>query len=198
MEDKDDDYNEILYRLYFTADLPSSFSSAQRLYKVAKFKLPHITFKQVKNWLAHQELYGAFHMQKHIHQRRHYFVKEAFKEFEYDIAIFKKYANYQFPIRYTALLVFIDCFSKKVYTKPLKRRSGPEVAAAVATILDSMPQTPTSIRSDKERAFLSYHMAAVCKVRNVTQSFTFQLPKVSLIITHTPHTHTHYINRLRW
>ena len=171
--------NEELYKLYFSADLPSSYGSVQKLYKAAKKTMPDITLKQVKYWLEHQEVYGAFRAQRHIHQRRHYYVGEAYREFEYDIAIFKQWKEYQFPVAYASLLIFIDVFSKKVYAKPLKRRSAPEVAAATAVILDSMPQTPISIRSDKEAAFRSYLMKAVCRARNVTQTFTTFLPKVN-------------------
>ena len=170
--------NEILHKLYFTAGESSSFSSIDRLYLSAKRYIPQIKRKQVAEWLKKQETYGAFHAQKHHHARRHYMVKEPNTQCEFDIAVFLKWANYQFPKKYAYLMIFIDCFSKKLWTRPLMNRSGTEVAQSIAQILDEMPRYPKSIRSDREASFMSYHMAAVCKSREVRQSFTLFLPKV--------------------
>lgn len=174
--------NEILHKLYFTAVAASSYSSIERLYVNAKRHLPKITRKQVKTWLQKQETYGAFHAQKHHHARRHYMVAGPNIQSEYDLAIFLKWKNFQFPKKYAYLMVFIDCFSKKLRTRPLMDRSGPDVAQSIAQILDSMPNYPKSIRSDREASFMSYHMTAVCRARGVRQTFTLFLPKVRIVL----------------
>lgn len=103
--------NDTLHNLYFSPEEPSAYSSVRKLYNAVRKVWPTLKYKDVESWLFTQEEYGAFRGQRLRHERRHYHVSEAFKEIEYDIIIWPKgWKRFQFPIRYTGCLVFIDCF----------------------------------------------------------------------------------------
>lgn len=54
---KNKDRLDLLEKLYYTPNEPSSFSSKQRLYKSAKKLDKNITIKDVSDWLLKQRTY---------------------------------------------------------------------------------------------------------------------------------------------
>lgn len=173
--------HDLLYEIWFDPAKPAGYGSAQHLYKAAKLKDKSITLKYTKQFLAEEPVYGAFKLLTHRHNMRHYYVNAPDKEYEYDLIIFNRYVGFLFPTYYVAALLFIDCFSKMGYVEPVISRSALDVSAATAKILDRMPRYPESIRSDREKAFMSAELRKVCQDRNVKQTFTTRLPKGAMV-----------------
>lgn len=56
------------------------------------------------------------------------------------------------------ILVVIDCFSKKVWAEPLKRKSKEETGDALDKIFNSMPSFPTMCVTDDGRGNIFMHV----------------------------------------
>lgn len=57
---------------------------------------------------------------------------------------------------YIYILVVIDCFSKQVWARPLKTKSGPETAIALESILKDLDDFPINLVTDSGREFFNY------------------------------------------
>ena len=49
---------------------------------------------------------------------------------------------------YSYILLLVDCFSKKVWAKPLSRKTAEDTATALSTIFESMKSPPTMFVTD--------------------------------------------------
>ena len=50
--------------------------------------------------------------------------------------------------RYSYILLLVDCFSKKIWVRPLSRKTKEETATALTSIFDSMLTPPTMFVTD--------------------------------------------------
>lgn len=57
---------------------------------------------------------------------------------------------------YVYILIIIDCFSKQVWGRPLKTKSGPETAQAFESILKDLDEFPVNLVTDSGREFFNY------------------------------------------
>ena len=57
---------------------------------------------------------------------------------------------------YIYILIIIDCFSKRVWGRPLKTKSGPETANAFEEILKDLDDFPINLVTDSGREFFNY------------------------------------------
>ena len=51
------------------------------------------------------------------------------------------------------ILIMVDCFSKKLWAQPLKRKTKEATAEAMEKILDEMKSFPTMIVTDAGKGF---------------------------------------------
>ena len=60
---------------------------------------------------------------------------------------FKRH-NFSHGKSYSYILLLVDCFSKKVWVRPLSRKSAEESALALTSIFESMETPPTMFVTD--------------------------------------------------
>lgn len=60
---------------------------------------------------------------------------------------FKRH-NFSGGKSYSYILLLVDCFSKKIWAKPLSKKTAEETALALTSIFDSMKSPPTMFVTD--------------------------------------------------
>ena len=59
------------------------------------------------------------------------------------------------------ILIVIDCFSKRVWARPLKSKSGPETSQAFESILSQLDHFPINICTDAGKEFFNYDCSKI-------------------------------------
>ena len=106
--------------------------SQRRLFKVLKTD---------KNYIMHQKPVRNF-------ERRHYDVNFYGEVCQMDLAVMYNYSNYIY------FLMLIDCFSLKMFTKPLKNKSSVTVSKALEEIFVEFGAQIHVLQSDRGKEFI--------------------------------------------
>lgn len=77
-------------------------------------------------------------------------------------------------------LVVIDCFSKYVWTEPLKTKSGEEVTAAFAKILQRAKTGPKNLHTDHGKEFYNHRFQNLMQKWNINHYSTFSHTKAAI------------------
>jgi Integrase core domain len=81
---------------------------------------------------------------------------------------------------YKFILVVIDCFSKFVWCKPLKSKSGEEVAHAFEDILKSQRRRPLNLQTDQGREYFNVHFQKLMKQYCINHYNTYSHMKAAI------------------
>ena len=79
------------------------------------------------------------------------------------------------------LLTVIDVFSKYAWILPLKQKTGPLTAKALATLFKTSKRTPQKLQTDDGKEFYNKHVTAVLKDHNVHHFSTAGDTKASVV-----------------
>ena len=127
----DDDYH-YLSNLYYNSDRTLNHSNADRIWKYVRLRGDrYLTKKDIERWVGNQ-CFITFHRparkKKKIPQPK---VIAFYKNFQWDSDIVKmvKFENKNNDYKY--FVVFIDIFTKYLYTKPLKSLQSEEMVEAM-------------------------------------------------------------------
>ena len=99
--------------------------------------------------------------------RRKVIVKGFNDLFQVDLIDMQKYSRFNKGNKY--LLTIIDCFTKKAWAVPIKSKSGPDVAAAMGTVLASLDNPPKYIAHDAGGEFINPSFSRLMKQYNITE-----------------------------
>jgi hypothetical protein len=97
--------------------------------------------KKDKNYIMHQKPVRNF-------ERRHYDVNFYGELCQMDLAVMFKFSNYIY------FLLLIDCFSLKMFVKPLKSKSSANVASALEEIFQEFGAPIHVLQSDRGKEFI--------------------------------------------
>ena len=141
---------KILRKIYLDPAHQASFSSAHRLYTAAKKLLPKLTLKQVKEWLPTQDVYTLHKRVRVRFPRRKTLVPSASYQYQADLVDMSKLKkeNRQF----TFLLNVVDCFSRKLFSEPIKTKSNANVVKGFKKIFKRMKKLQNSCRVTWEKS----------------------------------------------
>ncbi len=106
--------------------------SEKRLYSV---------LKRDKNYIMHQKPVRNF-------ERRHYDVNYYGELCQMDLAVMFNYSNFVY------FLLLIDCFSLKMFAKPLKSKSSASVSNALEEIFEEFGAPINVLQSDRGKEFI--------------------------------------------
>lgn len=95
-----------------------------------------------------------------------------------DLAEYQQYARINSGYRF--ILVVIDCFSKYVWTRPLKNKTADAVTDAVGDILNE-GRTPENIQSDDGREFFNRKFKDLMQKHNINHYSTFSVKKAAIV-----------------
>ena len=142
---------ERLKTIYYDPKHPAGFASVAKLSKASG-----VNPKKVKKWLEEQPTYTLHRMARKKYPTRKYIVHDIDEQWQADLAdvslIAKQNKGYRF------ILTVIDIFSRYAWARPLKTKSGKEVAAAFKDIFRE-GRIPKRIQSDQGKEFENREIA---------------------------------------
>ena len=132
---------EVLLK-YTNPRSPASLGGIQRLQKSSK-----LNRKKLADCLTHSDAYTRHKERRFKFPRNAVVVLDRFSQVQADLmdvsTLSYKNKAYKF------ILVVIDCFSRKIYCEPIKRKTGTEVSLALGRIFDTFNRNPDKLQVDR-------------------------------------------------
>jgi len=156
--------DEILTEYWYDPTYPSAFSGFASFWKYLQDKKIKIDKPSVKEWLEAQDTYTLFHPQRVKFKRNKTYAWGPNWMYSIDLAHIP-------DLKYLAsnhvwILVCIDSFTKYLWAKPMKTKSGEEVTKALVEIF-SEKGPPRFLYADYGREFWNQNVAALLEKNNV-------------------------------
>lgn len=139
-----------LFDRYSKVGDPASFSSLNRLWQAGKKK---VSQKDILNFLQTKDSFTLHRNRRRKFLHNFYKVMDMYRLVELDLADLKSLQSFNDNFRY--LLIFIDVFSKQLFVRPLKNKTGNVVAQALDSILKEIKVPVKGIQSDSGKEFLA-------------------------------------------
>ena len=139
-----------LKKLYLDSKFPGSYSGAYKFYQEVKNIHPKVTLKKVNEFLKSQDAY-TLHKRTRKPKFRRTLVFKPRDLWQIDLLDMQKYSKENDGYRY--ICVIIDCFSRYVWVKPLKNKTGKATVKALALLL--MNERPKLIQADQGTEFFN-------------------------------------------
>lgn len=163
--------------IYYNPKSAASFSGPNKLYHFVKRDGKFdVSRHDIYKWLQKQEPY-SLQRQTRKPKRTPIIVAGVDSQWSVDLMDMVKYSSNNDGFKY--VLVAIDTFSKYLWLRPLKDKSGTSVAKAFEDIF-TMGRKPERIRSDKGQEFKSKEVEKVMEKNNIKQMFTQNEVKASI------------------
>ena len=137
-----------LQDIYYDTKSPVAYSSYSKLYPYIKKEARyHVTPKYLKNWLSKQESYTTFHPARRSFRRPKVLAFRQNYQWDSDTANMVKYKKENED--YSYFVVFIDIFTRYLYTAPLKTLTGQEMSEIFDRLIKENNERPQILRSDQ-------------------------------------------------
>ncbi|XP_060555221.1 uncharacterized protein LOC132716081 [Ruditapes philippinarum] len=163
---------EYLKRIYTDPSHPASFGGKQRLKRETdregKFKL---TNKEIADFLESQDTYSTTRRVHRRFERNKIRVSGVHVQYDMDLCDMTKMRRFRLNKGTRYLLTVIDVFSRYAFVRPLRSKTGPEVASALKMILTSGPK-PDRCRSDMGTEFRCKPVAELLRSLGIKQYFS--------------------------
>ena len=170
-------WEEYLKSIYFNPAKPGSFTSPSKLYNfVQKDGKHNISKYQIRKWLNKQEPYSLQKINRKP-KTTPIIVSGIDDQWSADLMDMNKFSDKNDGYKY--VLLVIDTFSKYIWLRSLKNKTGNSVKRAFENIF-SEGRIPNRIRTDKGMEFRAKEVRNLMKSRNVTQMFTENENKASI------------------
>ena len=163
--DLDAEQKAYLNSIYFDPAHPSSFGGIDKIYRTIKDEGRfRITYRQLKKWLRGQETYTLHRTARRHYPTRSIIVSGLGKQADADLmdmqALYKENDGIHF------ILLYIDDFSRKIWTHPLKNKTGSEVVKAFKMIYQQGGKCE-KLRTDRGTEFLNKQLKHFLKKEGV-------------------------------
>ena len=139
-----------LKKFYLDPKFPGSYSGAYKFYQEVKNIHPKVTLKKVNEFLKSQDAY-TLHKRTRKPKFRRTLVFKPRDLWQIDLLDMQKYSKENDEYRY--ICVIIDCFSRYVWVKPLKNKTGKATVKALALLL--MNERLKLIQADQGTEFFN-------------------------------------------
>lgn len=111
--------------------------------------------------------------------RRRTIIKGYRDLWQIDLAEMQQYANENDGYRY--ILVCINCYSKYVYTRAIRNKTGAEVTSAMKIIIDKAAYTPVNLQSDQGKEFYNKTFQALVRQHKINHYSTYSTKKAAIV-----------------
>lgn len=111
--------------------------------------------------------------------RRRTIIKGYSDLWQIDLAEMQQYSSENNGYRY--ILVCINCYSKYMYTRPVKNKTGVEVTRAMRDIITEAGYAPSNLQSDQGKEFFNRTFQAMVEEYNINHYFTFSTKKAAIV-----------------
>lgn len=158
---------------YFDPSQPGSYSSFEKFYKTVKDK---VSRQDLRNGLLETDAY-TLHKYKRKHFKRNRIIVGGLnQQWEADVAFMNDLAKDNDGYKY--FVVFIDCFSRYLYTHPLKTKEGKEMVQVMKTIFER--KIPQKLRTDAGGEFLATVVQKYLKQNDIEHIVTSNETKAAI------------------
>jgi transposase InsO family protein len=154
----------VLQELYYNVKNPSAFSSINKLYKAARERVPDITLRSVKEWLAGERTYTLHRDARYRFKRNKIVVSYPREQYQADLADMSQLSKSNHGYKY--LLTCIDLFSRYAFAEPIKNKTPAAVKEAFERIFAAVPQ-PHKLQTDKGKEFVNRMIKDWLKERGI-------------------------------
>ena len=120
---------------------------------------------QTKNWLKSQPTYTLHRPARRHYPTRQYMVHAVDEQWQADLCDMQKLVKFNRGYRY--ILTVIDLLSRYGWARPLKTKTGPEVARAFQSIFNESKRIPQRIQTDQGKEFENRQMKALMQKYNI-------------------------------
>ncbi len=155
--------DKVLTSLYYDLKSPLAYTSRQNVYREAKKQLPSISRKDVESWFENQLAPTLHKPVRYRFKRNKTVVKGVWEQFQSDLCDMSNISK--FNDKYTFLLTCIDCFSRYAWVKPVKNKSGPEIARVLEEIFKE--KVCKRMQTDKGKEYLNRHVRELLNKYNI-------------------------------
>ena len=173
-------WERYLRNLYRNLKKGGSYQSADKLFhtvqKEGKFNLSR---HQIQKFLSSEDTHTLNKEVRGKFRTNNIEVTPTVQIFEFDLADLSKYTSHNDGFRY--LCGGIESFSRKLFVRPLKTKSGREIVAALQDIFTKTSEKPRTIRSDRGSEFTNATVSAFLKEQQIGQTFTSNLSQAAFI-----------------
>lgn len=111
--------------------------------------------------------------------RRHTIIKGYKDLWQIDLAEMQQYAGENDGYRY--IVVCINCYSKYVYTRAVKSKTGVEVTNAMKSVIEEAAYTPANLQSDQGKEFYNSTFQALMKKYEINHYSTYSTKKAAIV-----------------
>ena len=125
--------NVKINELYFNPKFPASLLSLQKFYREAKKVIKDLTYRDIVAWSKQSEAYTMHKSARKNFRRERIYTNSIDYLWEIDLVDVSRLK--EFNDGYTFLLVCIDTFSKYVWIRPLKKKTGKATVEAFTDIV---------------------------------------------------------------
>lgn len=163
-----------LKEIYYDPNHPAGLSSAAALAAAA-----NIGIKKVRLWLSKQKTYTLHRQARKRYPTRRYYVHTIDDQWQMDLADMVQIQRLNQGFRY--ILTCIDILSRHGWARPLKTKSGAEVAAAIEDIFVRSGRTPERIQTDQGKEFYNAPVKRLLEQYNI-ELFSVKSPFKSAMV----------------
>jgi hypothetical protein len=155
---------DYLASIYFNPEHSASFSGVDKLYRVVKEEGRwNISRDQIQKWLSAQDVYTLHHRVLRSFPRNRVVVSGIGSQMDMDLADMRSFSKKNKG--YNHIILGIDIFSRVLYTRPLKTKTGKEVVKVLSEMLEKVPVK--KIRTDKGSEWLNADVSAFFKRKKI-------------------------------
>ena len=166
-----------LSKLYNDPKFPGSFGGKLRFYKEAKKVYPNVKLKDINKALKSEDSYV---LHRPVRRPKHYrkvYTKGINYLWQADLLDLQKYYRKNSGYRYCCFV--IDCFSKKLWSVALKRKTAVQLTKALTILLTSY--RPTKLQVDNGTEFYNYKFRDLLSALNIQLYSTYSDKKASIV-----------------
>src|SRR5437868_7692126 len=169
--------DKVLTQIYFDVKNPGSFGGVNKLFVEARKHLPHLTRKDVSNWLRDQLTYSLHRQIRSNFRRNRILVQRKNEQFEADLVDMQMFSRQNNGFKY--IITIIDCFSKFMYAYPIKNKTSAEIIKCFKDLFKNV--VPQKLRTDRGLEFDNVKVKKFLKDNNV-EYFTSNDSKIKCAI----------------
>ena len=166
-----------LENLYHDPKFPGSFSGADNFYREVKRIYSKTSQKRINNFLKSQDAYSLHKRTRKPKRYRRTLVFRPRDLWQIDLLDMQKYSKLNRGYRY--ICVIIDCFSRYVWVKPLKNKTGKAIVKALALLL--MNERPKLIQADQGTEFFNKNVKRMLEAFGLKLYHTYSDKKAAIV-----------------
>ena len=173
-----DDTERYLIKIYHDTRNPASYSRIEKLYNYVKSQgKKKISNKQIRVWLSKQEPYTAHRPVRRYFRRPRVLAFSKNYQWDSDTANMTSYQKQN--DNYSYFTVFIDIFTRYLFTYPLKTLTGVEIVEVMQKVMEKQETKPKILRTDQGSEYKNKQVEKFLSQEKIKHVFTYYETKAN-------------------